>query len=146
MCPYISIMLERIGVLNLSNSSFVGFLTPDFKKKKKALSDKWNSHDFWKWTPFNNSLFSTSLAYKIATNNYLEGRDYEKENAFKRLWSCYTSRRVQSIVWKVLHQRLLTKESLQRRAIIQPLDDVNCPFCGAKEESVSSFPTLRVCS
>lgn len=62
------------------------------------------------------------------------------------LWKSHAPRRVQAIIWKILHQRLSTKVSLQAKNVIPVNGDTRCVFCGVDNEDFSHlFSNCQFC-
>lgn len=63
-----------------------------------------------------------------------EKDDDMKKLTFKSLWVRFGPKRVQSIVWKMLKQRLPTNDNLLKRSIISANGDLLCALCGENNE------------
>ncbi|KAL8469022.1 hypothetical protein ACS0TY_032009 [Phlomoides rotata] len=97
-----------------------------------------DSVDSWRWIHSNNGVFSTSTAYKKIEEQVAGSPNGAADDkAFERLWSSHAPKRQQTIVWKILKERMPTRDKLRRRGIIQENGDVLCVFCGEEEESPS---------
>ncbi|KAL8544723.1 hypothetical protein ACS0TY_005092 [Phlomoides rotata] len=97
-----------------------------------------NEEDVWQWRHTSDGLFSTASAYqKLGKTEDSETAEQEQEQkkAYIRLWNNFAPRRYQAIVWKMLHNRLPTKERLQRMGIIPGSDDIKCAMCGEEDET-----------
>ncbi|KAL8472644.1 hypothetical protein ACS0TY_029740 [Phlomoides rotata] len=89
-------------------------------------------------------LFSTTTAYqKLRQRDEAETEEQKLKSAFDKLWKSYAPRRYQFIVWKELHNRLPTKEKLQRMGVIPSSSKIKCEMCG--EESKNSSHLLINC-
>ncbi|KAL8478305.1 hypothetical protein ACS0TY_030278 [Phlomoides rotata] len=92
--------------------------------------------DRWKWRVVVDGIFSTKEAYKYQMELGTGEVNEDRNPAFELLWRSAAMRITQAILWKVLKPRLLTKESLRRRGIIQENEDITCRLCGEEEENV----------
>lgn len=94
--------------------------------------------DTWSWRHSPNGIYSTNVAY--STSNFLRcsdtpnGQQYHK--AFKNVWRSFAPRRTQTIIWKMLHQQLPTKDSLIAKNVIISNGDNICALCGSCEEKL----------
>ncbi|KAL8557848.1 hypothetical protein ACS0TY_005085 [Phlomoides rotata] len=70
---------------------------------------------------------------KKGTHEHFEKQFRKTESC--RLWNNFAPRRYQAIVWKMLNNRLPTKERLQRMGIIPGSDDIKCAMCGEEDET-----------
>lgn len=86
--------------------------------------------DVWNWSITNNGLFSTKLVYINMFESVEESVDIMEKLAYKFLWGSCAPKRTQAIVWKLMKQRLPTKDNLLRRAFIPLNGDIFCTHCG----------------
>lgn len=96
------------------------------------------NNDVWRWRHAGNGMYSTSLAYKRLQSeiNGAAGNSHDHDKAFKKLWSSFAPRRVPTIVWKMMRQRLPTKDNLRRRGVHFEDEEMYCVLCDdQKEES-----------
>jgi len=89
-----------------------------------------DSHDHLVWRKDPTGIFSVKSAYSILANHQDIG---EMKGVFSTLWQAKASPKVLLTAWRVLHDRLPTRDNLSRRGVpvISPL----CPFCNQSEES-----------
>lgn len=59
------------------------------------------------------------------------------DKIYHKLWSSRAPSNVLCLAWKVLLNRVQSKENLKRRGIIQGTHQANCSFCLLYEESTS---------
>ncbi|KAL8508390.1 hypothetical protein ACS0TY_018850 [Phlomoides rotata] len=96
-----------------------------------------NEDDTWRWRHTSNGIFTTDSAYQnLGSRAVAETEDQQRQAAFHRLWKSYAPRRYQAIVWKLLHNRLPTKEKLQRMGIIPVSEDIKCALCGEDDKTI----------
>ncbi|KAL8465386.1 hypothetical protein ACS0TY_034766 [Phlomoides rotata] len=89
-----------------------------------------------RWRHTSDGLFSTASAYqKFGKTDETKTEVQEQKIAYNKLWNSYASRRYQVIVWKILHNRLPTKERLQRMGIIPGSGDIKCAMCSEENET-----------
>lgn len=87
--------------------------------------------DAWCWVRERDGIYSVKSAY-----DSLCYPDVEREEAcFKLLWKIGATSNALSVGWKVLLNRIQTRDNLMRRQI--PITDPLCPLCGVVHESVS---------
>jgi hypothetical protein len=60
----------------------------------------------------------------------------EEISAFKALWNCLAPSKVLCFSWKVLHNRVATRDNLFRRGIIHQEGDRMCMLCDSGVESI----------
>lgn len=93
--------------------------------------------DYWRWSQTSNGILSTSAAYKSLTGEEEAGMKRDILKAFERLWLCHAPRRVQAIVWRLLKERMPSKDNLSRRGSLHQQDDLTCKLCGEDDETQS---------
>ncbi|KAL8537670.1 hypothetical protein ACS0TY_012704 [Phlomoides rotata] len=110
----------------------------EYKVGEMGIKLHQDGTDSWRWIYSSNGVFSTSIAYKKLEEQVAGISSGTADNkAFERLWSSYSPKRQQTIVWKVLKERMPTRDKLRRRGIIQENGDTSCAFCREEEESLS---------
>ncbi|KAL8510875.1 hypothetical protein ACS0TY_017624 [Phlomoides rotata] len=92
--------------------------------------------DHWRWTGACDGRFSTMQAYKLLVQSTVELERPDDLEAFQLLWKCSSTRRVQSIAWKILKSRLPTRDEIRKRGIITDSQDTKYPCCEIEEELV----------
>ncbi|XP_058755612.1 uncharacterized protein LOC131628815 [Vicia villosa] len=65
-----------------------------------------------------------------------EGSSSREEILFKNLWKTSVPFQIKAFGWRLLHDRLATKNNLLIRGIIHSLSNLFCPFCLESEESL----------
>lgn len=101
--------------------------------------------DGWRWNLAPNGNYSTKIAYDRLAELDINAREMESEKkVYGRLWKCWAPRRMTVIAWKILKQRIATRDNLNRRGLLSMEDDVSCPFC--KQAPESSMHILFECS
>lgn len=84
--------------------------------------------DKWVWIKEGNGIYSVCSAYEtLAFDLYLE-EDY----SFKSLWKALAPSNAIAVGWKVLLNRIQTKDNLIQRNI--QIADLSCPLCGVVNE------------
>ncbi|KAL8552344.1 hypothetical protein ACS0TY_001153 [Phlomoides rotata] len=91
--------------------------------------------DTWKWTTRKKNGYTTSLSYwKMAEMEEQSNTDEKGGHHFKLIWKRWASRKAITMAWRFLHNRLPTKQNLQRRCIIPPSENL-CTFCSEQPET-----------
>ncbi|KAE8729879.1 hypothetical protein F3Y22_tig00003096pilonHSYRG00057 [Hibiscus syriacus] len=102
----------------------------DLMSKLKDIQLSELVDDFLSWTASGDGLFSTkscrsSLGPVLGSNNLWS----------KGIWLGFSPPRVEAFLWQLAHQKVAVKAELVKRGL--PLgDDILCPLCKEKEESV----------
>ena len=97
-----------------------------------AISLNVNLKDSWVWRAESNGIFSTKSAYQVIKAE----QPYEVQClGFHQLWDIKIPPRALSFAWRLLWDRLPTKDNLSRRQI--QTDSDLCPFCQRQAESAS---------
>ena len=91
-----------------------------------------NLNDTWVWRADINGIFSTKSAYQVLKDEQASEVQYL---AFQQLWDIKIPPRALSFAWRLLWDRLPTKDNLAKRQI--QTDSDLCPFCHSKPESAS---------
>lgn len=97
-------------------------------------------NDFWRWRHTQNGIFTVKVAYqRYIVEAHAEPDISEVQScSFKYLWNNFAPRRVPTIVWKALRQRLPTKDNLIRRGIHFDEGEKNCVLCDEQKEETTS--------
>ncbi|KAL8527700.1 hypothetical protein ACS0TY_005517 [Phlomoides rotata] len=101
--------------------------------------------DHWRWKHSANGCFSTKSAYQ----QYDEGQEMDpvdetRNQAISRLWGCYSPRRYQTIIWKLLHERLPTRDKLKLIGVIPETEVARCSWgCSEDEDAAHLFFTYQ---
>jgi hypothetical protein len=80
----------------------------------------------------------TKSTYVLLADKFLGEITTTREDisAFKALWNCPAPSKVLCFSWKVLHNRVATRDNLFRRGIIHQEGDRMCMLCDSGVESV----------
>ncbi|KAL5191983.1 Serine/threonine-protein kinase ATM [Glycine soja] len=118
------IILFRLTFVNLFDSEMG--IASKFIDQISAIRLNSNLKDTWVWRADSSGIFSTKSAYQASEVQQL---------AFQQLWDIKIPPRALSFAWRLLWDRLPTKDNLARRQI--HMDSDLCPFCNSKPESAS---------
>ena len=88
--------------------------------------------DQWVWEADLSGRYSVKSAYSVLRQDVLEEAPAEE---FKELWKLKVPSKVAMFAWRLLIDRLPTKDNLRRKQV--ELNDYLCPFCSSVEESAS---------
>ncbi|KAL8526044.1 hypothetical protein ACS0TY_015314 [Phlomoides rotata] len=103
--------------------------------RSKPIQD---GSDGWRWNHSSNGMFSSSLAYrKLEDRDEAAAQVGNEAAVFDRMWSSSAPKRHQAIVWKVLKERMPTRDQLRRRGIIPASGEASCVLCSDHEENIS---------
>ena len=91
-----------------------------------------NFNDTWVWRAEATGIISTKSAYQVIKS---EMDDEGQYLGFKKLWEIKVPPKALSFVWRLLWDRLPTKDNLIKRQI-QVENDL-CPFCHSQSETAS---------
>ncbi|KAL8512922.1 hypothetical protein ACS0TY_019182 [Phlomoides rotata] len=102
--------------------------------------------DQWRWRHSVTGCFSTKTAYQQHRDGYETGSVTElRRIALNRLWGCHAPRRYQVIIWKLLHERMPTRDKLKLIGIIPETEVARCSWgCSAEEDVYHLFFTCQV--
>ncbi|KAL5142204.1 putative ribonuclease H protein [Glycine soja] len=85
--------------------------------------------DRWEWTGDRTGQYSAHNAYKMLMEESV-GESWE--DCFDKLWSVKVPTKITVFAWRLILDRLPTKNNLQRRQV--QLTETSCPFCRNSEE------------
>lgn len=88
--------------------------------------------DAWVWMGDPEGQYSTRSAYNMLREEAAAGR---QEDCFVKLWRIRIPARFAVFAWRLLRDRLPTKQNLRRRQV--QITDMLCPFCRSQEEDAS---------
>ena len=107
-------------------------IASDFIDQTAVINLNVLSKDSWVWGAASNGIFSSKSAYLCIK---AEQSSEDQQLGFCQLWDTKIPPRALTFAWRLLWDRLPTKENLSRRNV----DLVNdlCPFCQSSFESAS---------
>ncbi|XP_057443259.1 uncharacterized protein LOC130735191 [Lotus japonicus] len=91
------------------------------------------ARDDWVWNKEEGGVFTVKSAFEILLGEVTEPAD----RVFHKLWSLKAPSNTLSLAWKILLNRIQSKENLRRRGILNTETETCCSFCSAVEESTS---------
>ena len=104
----------------------------EFIDQISAISPIADMKDCWVWGADPKGTFTTSSAYLCIKGDQ---PSLALNHDFNQLWEVKAPPRALTLVWRLLWDRLPTKENLLKRQV--PLDNDLCPFCQNHVESAS---------
>ncbi|KAL5144990.1 LINE-1 retrotransposable element ORF2 protein [Glycine soja] len=104
----------------------------EFIDQISAISPIADMKDCWVWGADPKGTFTTSSAYLCIKGDQ---PPLALNHDFNQLWEVKAPPRALTLVWRLLWDRLPTKENLLKRQV--PLDNDLCPFCQNHVESAS---------
>lgn len=87
--------------------------------------------DRWSWRHDGEGNYSVNSSYLFLQAQHLE----EPEPVFKLVWSVPVPSNVKAFAWRLLKDRIQTRDNLRRRHVILNPYESLCPLCGLQEES-----------
>ncbi|XP_058756230.1 uncharacterized protein LOC131629460 [Vicia villosa] len=101
------------------------------------MPDRGREDDSW-WTPNGDGTFSVRSCYDYLSVNSL-GSIFspEREKALKLAWKALIPFRYKAFAWRILIDRLPSKNLLFVRGILSSPSDLFCDFCKDSEESIA---------
>ncbi|KAH1253933.1 hypothetical protein GmHk_04G010476 [Glycine max] len=103
-----------------------------FIDQTAAISPHANVKDTWVWGAEPKGIFSTNYAYLCIKAEQLSE---DQCLGFRQLWDIKIPPRALSFAWRLLWDRLPSKENLSRRQV--DIENDLCPFYQSKAESAS---------
>ncbi|XP_057433845.1 uncharacterized protein LOC130726564 [Lotus japonicus] len=110
----------------------VGWLD-DLMKELLAICLTENKNDKWSWRLDGEGVYSVNSSYLFLQEQILE----EVDPVFKLVWSVPVPSNVIAFSWRMLKDRIQTRNNLHRRRVITNEDGASCPLCGLEDESTS---------
>ena len=86
--------------------------------------------DQWVWKAEPDGQYTAKSAYEVCREDSL---DQQQDGVYEELWKFKLPSKIIIFAWRLIRDRLPTRENLRRRHI--QLGDSRCPFCGIEEES-----------
>jgi hypothetical protein len=117
-----------------------------------SVQPKRNERDKRRWIAHTAGLFSVQSAYTVlmtnhvhSNNNDLAALDDDKVLALQKLWKNNVPSKVSIFGWRLLLEKLPTRESLFHKGIITSTQERHCVFCFNWEENIDHiFMTCQV--
>lgn len=95
-------------------------------------------NDSWKWTRGSSGTYTTKKANDtIAEISSEKAIAQDKRMEFKIIWKNHALVKVSTTTWRLLGNRLPTKDNLLRRNIIPSREEAKCIFCNSTTESAA---------
>lgn len=103
-----------------------------------GLIPKESKNDLWLWKHDQSGAFTVKSAY-LHIITCVDGLilNQNLSRSLKALWRTSIPSKVVVFVWRLLLERLPTRDALLRRGIISAYHNICCVFCFANDESVS---------
>lgn len=97
-----------------------------------------NRKDLREWILEDSRSYSSSSACRLLQEKCQcpKTRDPQVEQIFKNIWKTKASPKVLALVWQALWDRLLTKDNLLKRRVLNAQQDLSCVFCSFGVESI----------
>lgn len=92
-----------------------------------------NQTDTWVWLANSDGRYTVKSAYHCLQQPGMA----TGEEVFKSLWGVPVPSNALAFTWKVLQNRIQTRDNLHKRHIISSQVDLLCPLCTSHEESSS---------
>lgn len=108
-------------------------MVTDFMSTVSSHSLVEGTLDDWIWTKGEGGLFSVKSAYQLLQGSV----DEPEDKCFRKLWGIKAPSNVLALAWKVLINRIQSKENLKRRGILQNSSQILCSFCSLSEETTT---------
>ncbi|XP_058732744.1 uncharacterized protein LOC131604314 [Vicia villosa] len=94
-------------------------------------------NDVVKWEAEKDSIFSVKSCFLFYVDSFIPRGPYEKhDGAYSLIWKTNTPFKTKVFGWRILIDRLPTKELLLKRGISFTTSSSNCEFCGIALESL----------
>ena len=88
--------------------------------------------DSWSWEAEPNRCYSTRSAYNMLQESSMDAR---LDEALQTLWKLKIPSKAAIFAWRLIKDRLPTKDNLTRRHI--EINDSLCPFCRSQQEDAA---------
>lgn len=88
--------------------------------------------DLWIWSKNNSHKYSVNSAYQSLTSE----QAVADKQCYERIWNKLVPLKVAAFGWKVIKQRVATKDNLQRRGMQFEPHQLKCPMCQKEDETV----------
>ncbi|MCH80638.1 putative ribonuclease H protein [Trifolium medium] len=93
--------------------------------------------DRWKWVPDKGEVFTVNSTFLLISDFTVPSvlMPCWHATAFSAVWKCLAPSKINAFAWQLLHDRIPTRQNLQRRRIIEENGDMSCVLCGEVPES-----------
>lgn len=106
----------------------------------RSMSLREGCPDLWSWEVAADGIYSVSSAY-----SFLQERDQPVlDPCFAALWKSFCSSSVKGFAWRLLLDRIPSKENLLKRHILVSMADAHCVLC--QDQLETSYHLLFSCS
>ena len=107
-------------------------MTVAFIQEVEGYKIRSNIDDQWVWATESSGSYSARNAYRVIREGISEG---EQDGQFKELWKLKVPSKVATFAWRLLKDRLPTRDNLRRKRV--ELQEYLCPLCRSTDESAS---------
>ncbi|XP_057436686.1 uncharacterized protein LOC130729074 [Lotus japonicus] len=90
-----------------------------------------NKRDKWVWSHEGEGVFTVNSSYLFLQGQHLEDED----PVFKQVWSTPVPSNTKAFIWRLLRDRVQTRENLCKRRVLARGVATMCPLCLQEEES-----------
>lgn len=104
------------------------------------VTPKCDISDTWSWTLDPAKGFTVKRSYEWLIGVFAGDNEQFSDsliNACKKLWRNDAPSKITIFAWRVLHNRIATREALFRRGVIHSQHEKGCVFCFLEDETVS---------
>jgi hypothetical protein len=103
-----------------------------------GISLQQHCSDRWRWIPDQRGIFSVKSCYSmLLEQRQVDDGDSDRLKVMKKLWRNDAPSKVLIFAWRLLLDRLPTRQALHRRGILANPNDLKCAFCTHHLEEVS---------
>ncbi|XP_057444865.1 uncharacterized protein LOC130737113 [Lotus japonicus] len=81
--------------------------------------------DAWTWLPSNDRIYSVHSSYLFLQEPVLPDQDH----ALMHVWQSYAPSNVKGFAWRVLLDRIVSKENMLKRGIFSSVGSASCALC-----------------
>ncbi|XP_058726276.1 uncharacterized protein LOC131597605 [Vicia villosa] len=122
----------------LHSSDTIDFLWGDLVDSIRHTSPRENAKDIFSWNATLEGVFSVKSCYNLFKAR-LSGPPISPliVKSVKHLWKVKAPPKVMFFGWRIIHNRLATKDQLIKRGILMDGVDSDCVFCSTESESLS---------
>lgn len=121
--------------------SATGVAAAQLEELKVILHDikiQTNAEDSWTWIADHTKRFSVKSCYSWLTEacpDMIQQRDEEKIMACSKVWRCDVPTKAAVMAWRLILNRLPTRDALIRRGVVNSNYDSCCVLCFREDES-----------